>query len=104
MWYRLSITVLAALIVSRTGVAAAELPTYEIAGFPATPHQMTVLEAAGVEERAGAPIPTVAGAPFSPHQIAVMTQHQKSNSETTRGSSTRASTARARLPVVAIPH
>ena len=104
MWYRLSITVIAALIVSRIGVAAAELPTYEIAGFPATPHQMTVLGAAGVEERSGAPIPTLAGAPFSPHQIAVVMQHLKSNSETTTGSSTRASTGPARLPVVAIPH
>jgi len=34
MWYRFSIVATAALLLGGAGAAAAELPTYEVMGFP----------------------------------------------------------------------
>jgi hypothetical protein len=56
------------------GVAtAAEVPTYELMGFPITPHQFSVVGSAYVQERSPTPTLTPAGMPASPHQIAVLT-------------------------------
>ena len=56
------------------GVAtAAEVPTYELMGFPITPHQFSVVGSAYVQERSPTPALTLAGMPASPHQIAVLT-------------------------------
>jgi hypothetical protein len=52
---------------------AAELPTFEIAGLPITPHQVTVLGAANVSEQSAVPTLTVQGMPASPSQIAILT-------------------------------
>ena len=49
------------------------LPTFEVTGFPISPHQVAVLGAAHVEERSAKPTLKLAGMPASPHQIAVLT-------------------------------
>ena len=56
---------------------AAELPTYELMGFPITPHQFSVLGSANVQEASRAPTLMLRGMPASPHQIAVLTPHKK---------------------------
>ena len=56
---------------------ALRLPTFELTGFPISRHQVAVLGAARVEERAAAPTLMLAGMPASPHQIAVLTPHIK---------------------------
>lgn len=67
---------LAAAAILMLGVASAtagELPSYDFADFPITPHQMSVLGQSGyVRERPAAPMILREGMPASPHQIAVM--------------------------------
>jgi hypothetical protein len=53
--------------------AATKLPSYELMGFPITPHQFSVLGSAHVEEQSPSPSLTMAGMPASPHQVAVLT-------------------------------
>jgi hypothetical protein len=90
MWYRLSIAA-SALLVMGSAVTAAELPTYEAAGFPVTPHQLAAIGAADANERAGAATPLLAGMPASPHQLAVLAPRGK-----TAAGSGRAITGQAR--------
>src|SRR5260370_19745250 len=73
MCYRLSIAAVAALMMGGIGASAAELPTYEVMGFPITPHQVAVVGAANVEEQSGTATLTLGGMPASPHQVAVLT-------------------------------
>jgi hypothetical protein len=54
------------------GAWAAELPTYELMGFPISPHQFSVLGSAHIQERSPVATLTLAGMPASPHQIAVL--------------------------------
>jgi hypothetical protein len=49
------------------------LPTFEVMGFPISPHQVAVLGLAHVKERSARPTLMLAGMPASPHQIAVLT-------------------------------
>src|SRR5947209_11968602 len=49
-----------------------ELPQYEVAGFPISPHQISVLGSGGVREQSFSPTLTLDGMPASPHQIAVI--------------------------------
>jgi hypothetical protein len=67
----------AALMMGGVGVTAAELPTYEVMGFPITPHQLVALGPANAQEQAPAVTLTLAGMPASPHQIAVLTPRQR---------------------------
>jgi hypothetical protein len=54
---------------------AGELPSYAIAGLPATQHQMAVIGLSGAtQELPGGPTFTVGGMPASPHQIAVLSR------------------------------
>ncbi len=53
--------------------SAAELPSYEVSGFPITPHQFSVVGSAHVEEQSPSPSLMMAGMPASPHQVAVLT-------------------------------
>jgi hypothetical protein len=53
------------------------LPTFELAGFPISRHQVAVLGSAQVEQSTAAPSLMLAGMPVSPHQIAVLTPHVK---------------------------
>jgi hypothetical protein len=64
----------AALSLAIGGAAtAAELPSFEVSSFPATPVQVAVTGSAGVQEQAATPSLTRDGMPASPAQIAVLT-------------------------------
>jgi len=60
----------ALLVVTRT--AQAEPPTFELMGFPITPHQVAVLGGRNVQEQSP-PTLTHGDMPASPHQVAVLT-------------------------------
>jgi hypothetical protein len=51
---------------------AAELPTFEVSSFPATPVQVSVMGSAGLQEQAASPTLTREGMPASPAQLAVL--------------------------------
>jgi len=60
------------------GVAsAAEIPTYELEGFPITPHQFSVVGSANVQEQSPTPSLVLSGMPASPHQLAVVTPRSR---------------------------
>jgi hypothetical protein len=61
---------------------AAEVPTYELMGFPITPHQFSVVGSANIQERLPAPS-LVIGMPASPHQVAVLTPRPKTTEQAT---------------------
>jgi hypothetical protein len=69
----LSTAVLAFALLEGGAVSAAELPTYEVSSFPATPHQLSVMGSAGVQEQAVTPTLTRNAMPASPHQLDVLT-------------------------------
>jgi hypothetical protein len=77
MWIRLSIAAAATVMMGGVGATAAELLSYDVVGFPITPHQFVVLGPANAQERAPAAALTLAGMPASPHQIAVLTPRQR---------------------------
>ena len=66
-----------AVIPSGAGARVAELPIYELMGFPISPHQFSAVGSALVEERSAAPTLTLDGLPASPLQIAVLTPHRE---------------------------
>jgi hypothetical protein len=53
--------------------ATTAIPSYEVMGFPITPHQISIVGSAHVEEQSPSPSLMMAGMPASPHQIAVLT-------------------------------
>src|SRR6516165_12311273 len=57
--------------------ASAAVPSYEVKGFPITPHQFSVVGSAHVEEQSPSPSLMMAGMPASPHQVAVLTPRPK---------------------------
>jgi hypothetical protein len=67
------IAAIPAVTVIGSGAGAAELPTFELTGFPITPHQVAVVGGTGVQEQAPVPALTFGAMPASPHQIAVLT-------------------------------
>ena len=69
MSYRWSITAAAILMLGGIASASAEMPTYEVSGFPVTTHQFVTLGPANAEQGQATVTPAMA----SPHQIAVMT-------------------------------
>jgi hypothetical protein len=69
----LSTAVLAFALLEGAAVGAAELPTYEVSSFPATPHQLSVMGSAGVQEQTATPTLTRNAMPASPHQLDVLT-------------------------------
>ena len=75
--YRLPITAVAALLTGGIAATAAELPIYEVMGFPISPHQLVALGPADAQEQPPAVALTLGGMPASPHQIAVLTSRQK---------------------------
>ena len=79
----------AVLSLATAGAAmAAELPTFEVSSFPATPVQVSVIGSAGVQEQAATPSLTREGMPASPAQIAVLTprhNHLRAENESTIG-------------------
>ena len=62
-----------AVMRDRASAVAAELPTFELMGFPITRHQVTVMGEANVQEQSPTATLTFGGMPASPHQIAVLT-------------------------------
>ena len=74
MWYRLSIAASSMLIVRTLSATAAELPTYEVTGFPMTPLQASALGATGAREQAPTTAPELAGLPATPLQMAVLSR------------------------------
>ena len=70
--HQISITAVTALVLGTVGASAGELPQYEVAGFPISPHQVSVR---GVQEQSPTPTLTLNGMPASPHQIAVIGRH-----------------------------
>jgi hypothetical protein len=65
-----------AIIVLSGQAVAADVPQYEVSGFPITPHQASVVGSARVQESL-TPTITLNGMPASPHQIAVLTPHRR---------------------------
>jgi hypothetical protein len=72
-----SITAAAALIMYGGAAIAAELPTYEVMGFPITRHQVAVLGGSGVQQQSPTPMLMFGGMPASPSQVIVLTPRPK---------------------------
>ena len=77
MVHRVTLALTAVLLSSAAAATAAELPTFEIIGFPLTQHQLTVLNSGIVQERSPIPSLTLASMPASPVQIGVLTPRSK---------------------------
>jgi hypothetical protein len=77
MWYRLSTITTMAFVLGGSGAIAAELPAYEIMGFPISRHQLMAVNTAQIQESSSLPTLTLGGMPASPHQIAVLTPRLK---------------------------
>jgi hypothetical protein len=74
----------AAIMLGVAGATAGELPTYDMTGFPITPHQMSVLGASGlIQERVATAAPTLDGMPASPHQIAILNHRPRAAEQQT---------------------
>ncbi len=67
------VAAVAAVTVVGSGAGAAELPSFELKGFPITRHQVAVMGSQDVQEQSATPTLTYGGMPASPHQIAVLT-------------------------------
>ena len=74
----LSVAAVTASILGGAGASAAELPSYELMGFPINPHQFSVVGSANIKERSPSASLTMAGMPASPHQVAVLTARPRS--------------------------
>jgi len=85
-----SIGAAAALMLSGAGAVAAELPTYEITGFPLSPVQFAAVSSAQVQERAPTPTLMLGGMPASPMQIMVLTKRPQTAAVTTSTTLTQA--------------
>ena len=62
---------------NKASACNSNLPTFELMGFPISPHQVAVMGSAHVEESSATPKLMLAGMPASPHQIAVLTPRSK---------------------------
>ena len=77
MPYRVAMIATAAFLLSTAGVLAADLPTYEVMGFPATQHQLAAVNSAYVQESSPVATLTLAGMPASPVQMMILTPRSK---------------------------
>ena len=73
----LSIATTAMLIANGAGAVAAELPNFEVTGFPISPVQAQLVGAANVREQSPVATLTSGGMSASPHQISVLTPRAK---------------------------
>jgi hypothetical protein len=69
----MSLATAAMVIAYGAGAMAAELPSYEVAGFPISPVQVQLVGAAHVQEQPPLTKPALDGTSASPHQISVLT-------------------------------
>ena len=67
----------AVFVLGSFGAKAAELPVYEVSGFPISPHQLATLGPSGAEEQIASGQSTLYGMPASPHQIAVLSPRRR---------------------------
>jgi hypothetical protein len=67
---------------------APAIPSYEVMGFPITPHQISVVGSGHVEEQSPIPSLVMAGMPASPHQIAVLTPRPGATANATAAKAT----------------
>jgi hypothetical protein len=74
---RTSITTVTLLLLGVAAASAGELPQYEVAGLPVSPHQISVLGLGGIKERSVTPTLNLNGVRASPHQIAVLQPRAK---------------------------
>jgi hypothetical protein len=72
-----TIAILVGPATHKAGACDLKRPSFELAGFPISPHQVALLGGANVEERSARPTLMLAGMPASPHQIAVLTPRSK---------------------------
>ncbi|MDE1935031.1 MAG: hypothetical protein KGI34_13615 [Bradyrhizobium sp.] len=63
------------------GATAADLPTFGVSSFPATPLQVSVMGSAGIQEQTATPVLARNGMPASPHQLTVLTPRHRKVSE-----------------------
>jgi len=65
---------IAAVVIAANGAATftAELPTYEVTGFPISPVQIQVVGASNVQAQSPTPSLTLDGMPASLHQVSVL--------------------------------
>jgi hypothetical protein len=75
--HQISIAAVTAIVLGTVGVSAGELPQYEVAGFPISPHQFSVVGSGDIQEQSPTPALTLDGMPASPHQIAVIRPRTK---------------------------
>jgi hypothetical protein len=68
--------------------ATTAIPSYEVMGFPITPHQISIVGSAHVEEQSPSPSLMMAGMPASPHQIAVLTPRPGATAKATPAKAT----------------
>ena len=69
------------LMLCGAGALTAERPSYELMGFPITPHQFSVVGSANVKEQSPSSSLAMAGMPASPHQVAVLTPRARPSKE-----------------------
>jgi len=69
---------IAAVIVVDSSAGAAELPNFELMGFPITRHQVALIGGANLQEQSLTPTLTFGGMPASPVQIAILTPRPSS--------------------------
>ena len=85
MTKRYPILAAAFLMLGMAGATAGELPSYDVAGFPATPLQMSVLGQSGAtREQPAAPTLMRDDMPASPHQVAVLSGRLGTTAQSTR--------------------
>jgi hypothetical protein len=84
----LSIATAALIIANGAGAMAAELPTFDVSGFPISPVQVQLLGAANVREQSPVAALTPDGKSASPHQISVPTPPAKRTAAATAPAAT----------------
>jgi len=85
MTNRMILAVAAILTLGTAGATAGELPSYDFAGFPITPHQMSLLGQSGAMQEQPAPPSLLRdGMPASPMQIAVLSRRSTTTAQSAR--------------------
>ena len=80
------------ILTGAAAATAAELPTYEVTGFPVTPVQASVVRSGHEQEASRQPTLTSGGMPASPHQIAVLAPRKRIVGELARKPNTQPNT------------
>ena len=73
-----------ALSLGGASAANAEMPVFELWGFPISSHQVQVVGSAHIRERSAPATLTLSGMPASPHQVAVLTPRPRLSEQQVR--------------------